>query len=115
MNIITKLKNIRKEAQKQVSVWQSQFPERRKLGLSYSYQWTIDDIADSVVFELSAKLGIHANFIVLDKFLRNNQSRILPRQLSRLAKTARKRNRLVDLLDTNSFKNSEDLRLIRFL
>lgn len=113
-NIISKLKNIRKEAQKQVCLWQSERQKRGEIG-NYRYQWQINDISDEVVYKLSKDIGIHANFITLDKFLRNRSNGILPRQLGRLAKVARKRSKCVDLLDASTFKNTEDLRLVRFV
>lgn len=115
-NIITKLKNIRKESQKQVSLWQRLY-KSKPFGkvAKYNYQWMIDDISDDIVCKLCKSIGISANFLTLDKFLRTTNDRVKPSQLQRLAKAAKRKSKLVDLLDISSFKNSEDLRLVRFV
>lgn len=104
MNIVTKLKNIRKKAQR---------ANANIFGYK-QYQDTIDDIRDMVVIHECKLLGIHANFMILNKFL-YNENKVLPRKIARLAKAANKKHKLVDLLDLNSFSNKEDLRLVKFV
>lgn len=115
MNIITKLKNVRKKAQREVSAWQLQFPKRLKLGISYNYLDEIQDIADMVSIYECRQLGISANWKELNSFLLLNM--VKARQLSRLASAAKKKNKLVKLSELiYSFNNPRpDLRKVSFV
>ena len=104
MNIITKLKNIRKKAQREVSSWQ--------INDNYSYQDTIEDIADMVSIYGCKQIGIHADWNILNSFLLLNT--IKPRQLARLVLAARKKSKLVKLAELVG-KTLPDLRTVSFV
>lgn len=105
MNIITKLKQIRKNAER---VFQSLADD----GFSRA------DIASGRSQSVSMgcrEIGIWANFDNLNHFLMQPiVIRINSRKLSRLAMAARKQDRLVHLCDLR-LNNYSDLRKVKFL
>ena len=109
MNIITKLKNIRKKAQRAVSVWQLQNLVKRN---SFQYTDSIDDIADMVSIYECKQIGISADWKELNSFLLLNMVR--PRQLARLASAAKKKSRLVKLSELTC-NYLPDLRKVTFV
>ena len=106
MNIITKLKNIRKNGQK---VFQSLLDD------GFSKELAIHGRSESISIDCR-EIGICAKFDNLNLFLvKPLYGRVSSRQLSRLAKAALKQGKLVYLGSYHTLNNYSDLRKVKFL